>query len=47
MEFVELMNIGVRDYGWKDIGEYWWFWYEVDDLEGMVEGFWNEFKLFY
>lgn len=46
-EFVELMNIGARDHGWKDIGEYWRSWYEVDDLEGMVEGFWNELKPLY
>ena len=46
-EFVMLMNIGAKENGWKDIGEYWRSWYEVDDLEGMVEGFWNKLKPLY
>lgn len=46
-QFVELKNQGARDHGWEDIGEYWRSWYEADDLEDMVEGFWNELKPLY
>ena len=46
-EFVELLNTGARDNGWKDIGEFWRSWYEVDNLQDMVEGFWNELKPLY
>ena len=46
-QFVELKNKGAKENGWEDIGEYWRSWYEVDDLEGMVEGFWNELKPLY
>lgn len=46
-EFVKLKNIGATDNKWKDIGEYWRSWYEVDDLEGMVEGFWDKLKPLY
>ena len=41
-EFVKLKNQGARDNGWKDIGEYWRSFYEVEDFEGMVEGFWTK-----
>ena len=43
-EFVKLKNQGARDNGWKDIGEYWRSFYEVEDFEGMVEGFWTKLK---
>ena len=46
-QFVKLKNQGAKENGWKNIGEYWRSWYEVDDLEGMVEGFWNELKPLY
>lgn len=46
-QFVKLKNQVTKENGWKDIGEYWRSWYEVDDLEGMVEGFWNELKPLY
>ena len=46
-EFVKLLNTGAKDNGWKDIGEFWRSWYEVDDLEAMVEGFWNKLKPLY
>ena len=46
-EFVKLKNQGARDNGWKNIGEYWRSWYEVDDLQSMVEGFWNKLKPLY
>lgn len=46
-QFVKLLNIGAKDNGWKNIGEYWRSWYEVDDLEDMVEGFWNKLKPLY
>ncbi|KAL9965320.1 hypothetical protein ACROYT_G029106 [Oculina patagonica] len=46
-EFVKLKNQGATENGWKDIGEYWRSWYEVDDLEGMVEGFWDKLKPLY
>ena len=43
-EFVKLKNQGARDTGWKDIGEYWRSFYEIEDFEGMVEGFWTKLK---
>ena len=45
--FVKLKNQGAKEHGWKDIGEYWRSWYEVDDLETMVEGFWNNLRPLY
>ncbi|XP_068687414.1 angiotensin-converting enzyme-like [Montipora foliosa] len=46
-EFVELKNKGAEENDWEDIGAYWRSWYEVDDLESMVEGFWTELKPLY
>lgn len=46
-KFVELKNKGAEENGWEDIGAYWRSWYEVDDLESMVEGFWTELKPLY
>lgn len=46
-EFVELKNKGAKENGWEDTGAYWRSWYEVDDLESMVEGFWNELRPLY
>ncbi|PFX18317.1 Angiotensin-converting enzyme, partial [Stylophora pistillata] len=46
-EFVKLKNQGATENGWKDIGEYWRSWYEVEDLEGMVEGFWTKLRPLY
>ena len=46
-EFVTLKNKGATENGWKDIGEYWRSWYEVEDLPAMVEGFWNKLKPLY
>ena len=46
-EFVKLKNQGARENGWQNIGEYWRSWYEVDDLQSMVEGFWNKLKPLY
>lgn len=46
-EFVRLKNQGATENGWKDIGQYWRSWYEVEDLEGMVEGFWNKLRPLY
>ena len=39
-EYVELKNKGAKENGWEDVGAYWRSWYEVDDLEIKVEGFW-------
>lgn len=46
-QFVKLLNTGAKDNDWKNIGEYWRSWYEVEDLEAMVEGFWNKLKPLY
>lgn len=46
-EFVKLKNKGATENGWKDTGEYWRSWYEVEDLEGMVEGFWDKLRPLY
>lgn len=46
-EFVRLKNQGATENGWKDIGQYWRSWYEVEDLEGMVEEFWNKLRPLY
>lgn len=46
-EFVELLNTGAKENGWRDIGEYWRSWYEVDNLPVIVEGFWNKLKPLY
>ena len=46
-QFVKLKNQGAKDNKWDDIGQFWRSWYEVDDLEGMVEGFWNKLKPLY
>lgn len=46
-KFVDLKNQGAKENGWKDIGEYWRSWYEIDDLEGMVEEFWDKLKPLY
>ena len=44
---MELKNEGAKENGWEDTGAYWRSWYEVDDLERMVEGFWNELRPLY
>ena len=41
---MKLKNQGARDNSWKDIGEYWRSFYEVEDFEDMVEGFWAKLK---
>ena len=45
--YVELNNIGARDNGYKDKGEYKRKVYEVDNLQELAENFWKELKPFY
>ena len=46
-EFVKLNNIGAKDNGYKDAGDYKRKVYEIDSLEEVVESFWEELKPFY
>ena len=47
-EFVDALNIGARENGWKDYGEYVRSWYEVgDELESIAEKLWLDLKPFY
>nr|UQI50242.1 angiotensin-converting enzyme [Haliclona caerulea] len=45
--FVELSNKGAKEHGWKDTGEWWRSWYEVDNLEEIVEGLYADLKPLY
>ena len=46
-EFVRLKNTGAKDNDWEDIGEYWRSWYEDENFEALVEGFWAKLKPLY
>ena len=46
-EFVTLNNRGAKDNNWKDTGEWWRSWYEVDNLPEIVEGLWESLKPLY
>lgn len=46
-EFVALTNMGAKENGFEDRGEWWRSWYEVDDLPTKVENLWNDLKPLY
>ena len=47
-EFVDALNVGARENGWKDYGDYVRSWYEVgDELESIAEKLWLDLKPFY
>lgn len=46
-QFVELSNKGAQENNWKDTGEWWRSWYEVDNLEEIVEGLYNDLRPLY
>ncbi|XP_065643822.1 angiotensin-converting enzyme isoform X2 [Hydra vulgaris] len=46
-EFVKLNNIGARENDYHDAGDYKRKVYEIDDLQNVVEKFWEELKPFY
>ena len=46
-QFVKLSNEGARENDWKDTGEYWRSWYEVDNLRDIVEELWNSLRDLY
>ena len=47
-DFVDALNIGAKENGWKDYGAYVRSWYEVGDrLESIAEALWLDLKPFY
>ena len=46
-KFVKLSNQGAQDNNWKNTGEWWRSWYEVDDLPEIVEGLYQSLKPLY
>ena len=46
-DYVRLNNIGAKENGYEDAGDYKRRRYEVDDLEESAEKFWDELKDFY
>lgn len=46
-QFVKLSNEGARENGWKDTGEWWRSWYEVDNLSEIAEELWNSLRDLY
>ena len=46
-DFVKLSNQGAKENNWKDTGEWWRSWYEVDDLPEIVEGLYQSLKPLY
>jgi peptidyl-dipeptidase A len=45
--FVELSNKGAKANNWTDTGAWWRSWYEVDNLESIVEGLYENLKPLY
>ena len=45
--YVNLSNQGARDNGFRDYGEYWRSFYEVDNLPEIVENLWKDLEPFY
>lgn len=45
--FVELSNKGARENGYIDKGQVWRSWYEVENLDVLVENLWNDLKPLY
>ena len=46
-EFVGLSNKGAEENNWEDLGAWWRSWYEVDDLQEIVEGLYQSLKPLY
>ena len=46
-KFAKLSNQGAQENNWKDTGEWWRSWYEVDNLPEIVEGLYQSLKPLY